>query len=103
MALWSAAQLWEWWRLKRARVWLPSSRQAAFCGLVLTTLQKRNACNKMQEADDPRHALQENGGVADLWYMDDGDILCHPVLVPRAKSAENRGYLRRGRLGCSSV
>ena len=28
--------------------------------------------------DDPRHALHENGGLADLWYIDDGDILCHP-------------------------
>ena len=32
-------------------------------------------------ADDPRQALQENGGLADLWYIDDGDILCHPILV----------------------
>ena len=24
---------------------------------------------------------QENGGLADQWYMDDGDIMCHPVLV----------------------
>ena len=20
--------------------------------------------------------------MADLWYMDDGDIMCHPILVP---------------------
>ena len=33
-------------------------------------------------ADDPRHTLQENGGQTDLWYIDDGDILCHPILVP---------------------
>ena len=33
-------------------------------------------------ADDPRHALQKKGGLADLWYTDDGDILCHPILVP---------------------
>ena len=25
---------------------------------------------------------KKNGGLADLWYMDDGDIMCHPVLVP---------------------
>ena len=29
-----------------------------------------------------QHALQKNGGLADLWYMDDGDIMCHPILVP---------------------
>ena len=32
-------------------------------------------------ADDPRHALQENGGMVDLWYIDSDEILCHPVLV----------------------
>ena len=31
-------------------------------------------------AHDPRHALQKNGGLADQWYMDDGDIMCHPIL-----------------------
>ena len=31
-------------------------------------------------ADDGRRALQEKGGLADLWYIDDGDILCHPNL-----------------------
>ena len=32
-------------------------------------------------AHDPQHALQKNGGLADQWYMDDGDIMCHPILV----------------------
>ena len=36
---------------------------------------------KLVEADDPRHALQENGGLADQWYLDDGDTFCHPLLV----------------------
>ena len=29
------------------------------------------------------HSLpcQEKGGLADFWYLDDGEILCHPVLV----------------------
>ena len=36
---------------------------------------------KLTGADDPRHALQENGGLADFWYLYDGDILCHPMLV----------------------
>ena len=30
---------------------------------------------------DPRHEVQIGGGVADFWYLDDGDILCHPLLV----------------------
>ena len=33
-------------------------------------------------ADDPRRTLQEHGGLADFWFVDDGDILCHPILVP---------------------
>ena len=37
---------------------------------------------KRTGAHDPRHALWKNGGLADLWYMDDGDIMCHPILVP---------------------
>ena len=37
---------------------------------------------KLTRADDPRYVLRKNGGLADLWYMDDGDIMCHPILVP---------------------
>ena len=36
---------------------------------------------KLTGACDPRHALQENGGLADFWYIDVGDILCHSILV----------------------
>ena len=36
---------------------------------------------KLTGAHDPRHVLQKNGGLADQWYMDDGDIMCHPILV----------------------
>ena len=36
---------------------------------------------KLTGTHDPRHALQKNGGLADQWYMDDGDIMCHPILV----------------------
>ena len=32
-------------------------------------------------AYDPRHALQESGGLADQWYVDGGDNLYHPKLV----------------------
>ena len=37
---------------------------------------------KLTAADDPQHALQKNGGLANLWYTDDGDIMCHPILMP---------------------
>ena len=29
----------------------------------------------------PRHVLQRNGGLAEIWNLDDVDILCHPLLV----------------------
>ena len=37
---------------------------------------------KLTGAHDPQRALQISGGLADQWYMDDGDIMCHPILVP---------------------
>ena len=36
---------------------------------------------KLIGAGHPRHALPENGGLADQWCLDDGDILCRPILV----------------------
>ena len=36
---------------------------------------------KFTGANDPWHALKEIGGLADFWFFDDGDILCHPVQV----------------------
>ena len=36
---------------------------------------------KLTGADDPRHALQECGGLTDFCYLDDGATLCHPELV----------------------
>ena len=47
---------------------------------------------KLIGADDPRCALQENGGLADHWYLDDGYIPCDPILelpYPQALDAAN--------------
>ena len=49
---------------------------------------------KLIGADDPRHALQENGGPADRWYLDDGDILCHPILYCPAYKHSTRPTLK---------
>ena len=72
---------------------------------------------KLTGAHDPRHALQKSGGLADQWYMDDGDILCHQILVPthlqefdvfNAKVGAERNPQKteshplRERLGCSA-
>ena len=42
---------------------------------------QRGGPEKLTGTHDPQHALQKNGGLTDLWYMDDGDIVCHPILV----------------------
>ena len=66
-----------------------------------STLQKRIACKQNTQPRcrefplfswvDLRNSPEQtthitpckkNGGLADLWCMDDRDILCHPVLVP---------------------
>ena len=71
---------------------------------------------KLTGAHDPQHALQKNGSLADLWYMDDGDIMCHPILVPSflqefdvanakvgaERNPRNRSHLQRKRPGCSA-
>ena len=43
-------------------------------------------------ADDRRHALQEHGGLAGLWYIDDGDIFCHPI-TPATKLEQRETYV----------
>ena len=100
MASWSAAWPLEWWQQRREEASPRGKRRAPFPGLVSTTLQRNSDCKQTTQpecrnqqtsslrgpekhtgAHDPQHALQKNGGLADQWYMDDGDIMCHPVLV----------------------
>ena len=50
---------------------------------------------KLIGADDPRHALQENGGLAGQWY-DDGDILCHPILLVPSLQAFDKANAKIG-------
>ena len=38
--------------------------------------------DKRTGAHHPRRALHKNDGLADLWYIDDGDIFSHSILVP---------------------
>ena len=88
MVLWSADWPWEWWQ------------QESFLGLAHTAMKackgsvesigaectysktfSLEAQKSTSKAEDPRHALQENGDPADFWCLDDGDILFHPMLV----------------------
>ena len=83
------------WRLKHGRVaaqqaagsfpWIgvedPSEPQADHAARVQESANfQLGGPEKLTGADDPQHALQKNGGLADLWYMDDDDIMCHPDL-----------------------
>ena len=53
---------------------------------------------KLASAHDPRHALHKNGWLADQWCVDDGDIMCHPILVlpfrPNARVGAERNPLK---------
>ena len=58
---------------------------------------------------DPGHEVQAYGGVADFWYLDDGDILCDAALVPdfiscfdraNVKVGADRNRLKTGHLLC---
>ena len=46
-----------------------------------SNFQLRGPEKLLTGAHDPRHALQKSGGLADQWYMYDGDITCHPKLL----------------------
>ena len=48
---WSAAWLWEWWRLKHGNTWLLSRRQAAFRGLVLMAPQMFSASKQSAQSN----------------------------------------------------
>ena len=73
---------------------------------------------KLSSVHDPHHALQKSGGLADQWYMDDGDIVRHPILVlpflqdfdvanarvgAEWNPLKNRSHLLREPSGCSAT
>ena len=47
-----------------------------------TPTAKRQPDGRRSLITDPRHEIQKSGGIADFWYLDDGDVLCDPLLVP---------------------
>lgn len=42
---------------------------------------RREAEGSKSILPSPADEVQRHGGIADFWYMDDGDALCHPSLV----------------------
>ena len=44
--------------------------------LVLTKGSELSTQVAPRGADDPRHAPQGGVGLADVWFLDDGDMLC---------------------------
>ena len=68
-----------------------AARQAAGTLLQIGVIDPINVCKQTARpecrsqplpAGDPQHAMQKSGGLAEQWYMDDGDIMCHPILMP---------------------
>ena len=57
-------------RQSRSATWLASSPQ-----------DRREQSISQSIIPSPQHETQAYGGVADFWYLDDGDILCEPGLV----------------------
>ena len=79
MVLWSAVWHWERLQLRHDCVLLNSRPLEPSLGLVRTTQQtqsrmhgihnfQRGGPEKFIGTIDPRHALQENGGVGECWY-----------------------------------
>ena len=100
MAPWSAAWPLEWWQQERGEALSRGKRRAPSPGLACNDsaegqrLQADHAARLQESANfqlgdpekhtgahDPQLALQKNGGLADHWHMDGGDIMCRPVLV----------------------
>ena len=55
------------------------ARQQAWA--ALPPAQRRATEGGKLVTPSPAHAVQAKGGVADFWFLDDGDILCDPRLV----------------------
>ena len=91
---------WEWWQLRIGYTLHGNTRQESSLALAQAEVKKwkdfkmqseqhvyllqnhqLGGPEKLTGAGDPRHASQENRGQADFWYLDDGDILCHPALL----------------------
>ena len=94
MARWSAAWLWEWWQQKREEAlprlaagtllpWIgvddPSEEQRLQADH--SAIFQLGGPEKHTTAHDPQHALQQNEGLADLWYMDDCDISMAAIMI----------------------
>ena len=57
-------------------------------------MQRRTSEPSSRIIADPLHELQARGGIADFWYIDDGDVLIDPRLVQpylEAFDAANQG------------
>jgi len=57
-------------RTRRAAQWAATHPQA-----------RRSEMDSRTIVPDPRHEIQQGGGIADHWYLDDGDVLTLPHLV----------------------
>ena len=83
--------LWEGWRLEHGGAWLPSKREAAFRGLVLTTLQKHKRLHTAESPIfnwvDPKKSLELT-----TYVMLSGSWCCmnSMALTTKLEQSENR-------------
>ena len=64
------------------------TRAAAWA--ALEPAQRRSSEGSKTMIPDPRHEIQGSGGIADFWYLDDGDVLIDARLVPVYLAAFDR-------------
>ena len=80
VASWSVAWLWVWSGVSDFAVEQRLQADQA-ARLQESANFQLGGPEKLICAHDPQHVLQKSGGLADQQYMDDGDIMYHPILV----------------------
>ena len=104
MVRWIAVSPWVLWHEQHVRTSMQHSAEANYLGSLLQSghskrplaslmstprasawealapEQRRQEGGTQAILPDPRHEVQTAGGLADFWYLDDGDVLCDPLL-----------------------
>eukprot|EP00973_Karenia_brevis_P006710 911854-Karenia_brevis.AAC.1 len=56
-------------------------RQSVQDWLAKSPVERCKVLEDGSRPSHPGHAIQQDGGLADFWYMDDGTVICDPRLV----------------------
>ena len=111
---WNAGQLWEWWQLKRGCALRCNKPLELSAGSARATHCTEGACrinNAIGRSKSKTFSsagkdslevtirdtlCKKNPRLADQWYLDDGDIQCHPLLVLSYPDAFDAANVRIG-------